>query len=434
MKYANTVSEMLNVFENRPLKISELDEFYAKTMKVRTGDEYQSPILDIYDACETPSECNVFLLLGHRGCGKSTELNEMASWLEKDGYQVTSIPCGQDMDPNNPDFSDLLILMGDALQSIAQEQGCHVGEELRRTLAEFWDDTDVQTTRKIGASAEVTASIGAETPTLLEIIKMSLRAKSSLRFNEERRTVIRERVSNRLSDWTAAVNELADLITEKMEGRQPVLIFEDVDKWDAAAAWSAFGDHAGSLSAPTFPVIYTFPIALSYYPRFHEMEGSFQTKTFPMIKVERLEGGRCDEGYATITNIVEKRARLDLFEKDVLDYAIGKTGGSLRELFKVIMAAATRARRRRSATIDREDVRLALEDIKSRLTRTIERKNYAFLADIAKGNKTRIENRDMLLEMLQAGVVLEYNGERWHNVHPLVTEFLKEQGLVSNEG
>ncbi len=31
-------------------------------------------ILDIFEACQTPSERNAFLLLGHKGCGKSTEL------------------------------------------------------------------------------------------------------------------------------------------------------------------------------------------------------------------------------------------------------------------------------------------------------------------------------------------------------------------------
>lgn len=29
----------------------------------------------------------------------------------------------------------------------------------------------------------------------------------------------------------------------------------------------------------------------------------------------------------------------------------------------------------------------------------------------------------MLLKMLQASVVLEYNGKEWHNVHPFVVSF-----------
>ena len=47
-------------------------------------------------------------------------------------------------------------------------------------------------------------------------------------------------------------------------------------------------------------------------------------------------------------------------------------------------------------------------------------------------NKERIEDKEMLLKMLQASVVLEYNGKRWHNVHPLVVKFFKEQGLIED--
>ncbi len=77
-----------------------------------------------------------------------------------------------------------------------------------------------------------------------------------------------------------------------------------------------------------------------------------------------------------------------------------------------------------------EDAKLALTMLKSALTRCIERKNYAFLANIYRGNRQKIEDKEMLLEMLNAGVVLEYNGKHWFNLHPLVAEFLEEQELT----
>ena len=68
--------------------------------------------------------------------------------------------------------------------------------------------------------------------------------------------------------------------------------------------------------------------------------------------------------------------------------------------------------------------------MKTSLTRRIEKKDYEFLINIYKGNKELIEDTQMLLKMLQASVVLEYNGKRWHNLHPLVARFFTEQGLV----
>ena len=81
-----------------------------------------------------------------------------------------------------------------------------------------------------------------------------------------------------------------------------------------------------------------------------------------------------------------------------------------------------------------EDADRSLEDLKTSLTRRIEKKDYDFLLNIYNGNKELIENKEMLLKMLQASVVLEYNGKRWHNVHPLIVRFFKEQELIRDAG
>ncbi len=77
-----------------------------------------------------------------------------------------------------------------------------------------------------------------------------------------------------------------------------------------------------------------------------------------------------------------------------------------------------------------EDAARALEELKTTLTKRIEKDDYKFLTNIYCNNKELIENKQALLHMLQASVVLEYNGKRWHNVHPLVIQFLKEQGFL----
>lgn len=41
-------------------------------MEYRTSDKYCSPIEDILEGCKDLERNSAFLLLGHRGCGKST--------------------------------------------------------------------------------------------------------------------------------------------------------------------------------------------------------------------------------------------------------------------------------------------------------------------------------------------------------------------------
>lgn len=423
---------MLNAFRNVPLREEELDTFYYDgTMKVRMGDLHDSPIENIYDACKMPMDNNTYLLLGHRGCGKSTELNVMSRKLKEEGYEIDTIQCALDMDPLKPSYSDLLILMGDALLSMAGRLRCKISNSLASTIREFW--AEGETIRVYGdeGTLEAEAGVEANTPAILaKLLKLSWRVKSTLKFNEENKTTFRKRIDQRLTEWTSAMNELADIIAEKCDYKRPILIYEDLDKLDASAAWAIFRDHGKCLSAVNFPIVYTFPIALSYDPAFRSLQSFFGVESFPMIKVRELSGKRCDAGYESIRSIIKKRADLRLFAENSLDLAIGMTGGSLRDLFNVIIEGTTRARRRKSDTVNEEDIQRALQKQESSLTRSIERKHYAFLANIAKGNRELIEDKEMLLEMLQAGTVLEYNGKRWHDVHPLVVRFLKEQGLM----
>ncbi len=436
MKYADQVSDMINAFSPDPLKIDQMKDFYCKdTMEYRMSDKYSSPMEDIFDSCQNPGELSSFLLLGHRGCGKSTELNRMTERLEKRGYPVKTITCSMDLDLFNIVYSDLFILMGEALLELADESGCRMERGLLNDILHFWTEGVEITTSKEVTEASLESGISAETPGILaKVLKLFAKMKTDLKFNEETRKEYRSKISIRSSEWIEMLSRVSELITKKLGGKRPIIIFEDLDKLNPEDAWKVFYQYAAVLSGMTFPVIYTFPIGLSYDARFSAMESYFVTKTLPMIKIETIDGWPFEDGIAVIREIVEKRADLRLFEDKVLEELIQYTGGSLRDLFHAINAAAKRAERRSSEAISMEDADRALEELKTSLTRRIEKKDYSFLLNIYQGNKELIEDKEMLLRMLQASVVLEYNGKRWHNVHPLVIRFLKEQELIGDDG
>lgn len=435
MKFAESIVDIPNAFDPNPLNDEQLPRFYCgETMCVRTGDKYTSPIEDIYDACKRPSEYNAFLLLGHRGCGKSTEMNHMSVRLRDEGYQVFTIACGVDLDLNNPLYADLLILMGEALLKIAERTKCTLDKGIVQTVKNFWS-VEEERHRETSDTANVKAKGGAsfKTPSIGSLLELFGKIKADLKYNEENRNIYREKVTKRAGDWIMAMKTIADIITKKLDGKQPVIIFEDLDKLNPEDAWKVFYSYAKTLTGVPIPVIYTFPIALSYDPRFAALESFFTVKTLPMIKLQNLDGSTYGSGYDTILDIIEKRTNKDLFADGVLERLISQTGGSLRDLFFAINASAQRAARRKGEAIELEDADRALEQLKTSLTRRIEQKHYSFLTAILKGNYEEIEDREMLLEMLQANTVLEYNGKRWHNVHPLVAKFLEDQENKKNQ-
>lgn len=433
MKYAGEVSEIINAFSPEPLKRDEMEQFYCgDTMEYRMSDKYSSPMEDILDACQMKEAEHIFLLLGHRGCGKSTELNRMSEELAAKGYPVKTIACSMDLDLFNLIYSDLFILMGEALLKIAEESGCKLGKKLLSDIGSFWDEgIRTMVVREQGAvSLETGISAGAS-GLLSNLLGLFAKIRAELKFNEETREEYRKRISTHSSEWVSLLSRVAEEI-DKAAGKLPVIIFEDLDKLNPEDAWRIFYNYAAVLSGMPFPVIYTFPIGLSYDTRFSAIESYFTAKTLPMIRIENLDGTPYREGIAVIREIVKMRADLALFEPDALEKMIQYTGGSLRDLFHVINAAAKRAVRRKSSAVSMDDAERALEELKTSLTRRIEKRDYDFLRNIYWGNKELIEDKVALLKMLQASVVLEYNGKRWHNVHPLIAQFLAEQGLMEH--
>ena len=432
MKRATNITEIPNAFPPTPLTKDELDEFYdADTMYVRMGNNYNSPIRKIYEHCigMYGSYSNAMLLFGHRGCGKSTELNKMEETLTEEGYQVRIIDCWKVLDMYNMDYTDILILLGDALLDIADKSKCRLPEEKIKRIADFWRASGVKTIvdnldRSIGASG----GISTATPPLLQgLLGFFFDVKADLKQSSSTSVEYKKQIERSLAEWNRIIRDLADTIADKRDGKQPIIIFEGLDKLDSVSpdkAWDLFSVPGGQLSSYSFPIVYTFPIALSYDPRFHAVESYFQGFIMPMIKLRDIDGRECSEGKQTILKIVEMRADLALFDGNALDLAIEKTGGCLRDLFNVIRTTGAFARRGKKEKIGEDMVRIALESIKSDITRRIEGKQHDFLVEIYNGMHMKIQDKPMLLQMMQANAVLEYNGKRWHDVHPLVADYL----------
>ena len=441
MSFARTIGDIPTSLILGPLEKKDLETYYVDTISVRTGSELKSPIRKIISACESPAERNSFLFLGHRGCGKSTELNKMAGQLEEMGHRVITIPCDSELDRSNLSYEDLLILMGDFLLRLADEKDLYLEPGLVRQIQRFWRwETVEEETRLTEAGVDLEA--GASLPAFLNFLKMSV--KGSLKYGDSIKTTYRQKIEKKSSEWIRLLQQVIGQLTERCNGCQPILIFEDLDKLEPEVAWRVFYDHYDTLSRLDCPVIYTFPISLSYDPKFNAFSGYFQHEILPMIKIATPEGNRYEKGYQEIREIVSRRMDVEaLFEGGlsedegtVLNYLISKTGGALRDLFHVILDCSRMAKWANLPKINRELADISLEEMKSDLTRRIERRNYAFLVSIWKGNHKPIDGKEMLLEMLQAGVVLEYNGERWQDVHPLVKDFLEElrtQGQLKKE-
>ena len=419
MRYANQISEIKEAFSPEILKIEQLKEFYCSdTMEYRMDDKYSSPIEDIFDMCQDTAQGHAFLLLGHKGCGKSTELNRLSEKLSDEGYKVKNIACSMDLDLFNIVYSDIFILMGEALLKIAEEYGSEIDRSTLDEIRNFWGDgTETVVKQNMVETSEVIESI----------LKMLAKIKVDLKYNEEARKKYRNKIRVHSSEWRMLLSKVSEEIVRQTNGKLPIIIFDDLDKLSTEDAIEIFYHHATILSSMPFLVIYTCPIEISHDVRYLALEEYFVTKLLPIIKIQNIDGTPFHKGINGIHTILQKRMELSLFDKGVLNMLIQYTGGLLDDLFCVIRVAAKRAKRRSSQTISMKDAEIALEELKTSLTRQIDSWDYGFLAKMYEENKKLIEDKQKLMVMLQSSIVLEYSEKCWHNVHPLVVNFLKKQ-------
>ena len=433
MKYADSLNEFALAFDPDELGGDDINKFYYDgTMPIRMNDIYQSPMDDIFNSCLLVKHQNAHLLLGHRGCGKSTELNVLKRRFVESGRKVSVVQCLLEADIQGLTYWDLLILMGKHLIMIAEEAECVLPQTLINNINDFWKDVEITTTKMNAIGLNTTAGASINAPFKFPLINFFANLSGELKYGYDKRKTIREKIKNNTGQWIGYMMEAADYITTDLKGKQPIIIYEDLDKLSPEIAWDVF---TNPLSQMPFPVIYTFPISLSYSPRFAQLEATFSNNThiLPMIKIRTPDAEIFQPGIQTITNIIEKRGALDLFDKDALSYLVEKTGGILRDLFNCITRAADRACNRNAGKIEFEDAVAVTIQLRSMLTRRIEVKNYPLLRNISidKKFKENIEDREMMLNMMEGLIVLEYNGDRWHDLHPLVEDYLKKHGELN---
>ena len=430
MEKAKTLADFYGVFYPVPLKESEMDSFYCDTIKFRTGDEYVSPMGDIYRIMKNNRGGNAFLLLGHKGCGKSTELVKLASDFTAEGYRVESTNCRLEMDMQNAVYWDLFILITQKLIKIADALKCDIGKAVIKRALSYWDDRSIveSVEEELGYALESEVSAGAG---LKGLFGAFLKITGDIKNKSGKRTELRKNVERRASEWMEILNSISLSIQNKSDGKMPILIFEDLDKISQDKALEIFYNNANALSQLPVKAIYTFPINLYYSEKFTALKSYFIHKTLPMIKVHNKDMSENKEGVGIIKDIVYKRADENLFERGVLDEMIKKTGGVLRDLFEVILNAANRADNRKSEKISMADAAVALTSLKSDLKRMIKVSDFDFLKNVY-NKKEQIQDSEETLKFMQALIVLEYNGDNWHDLHPLIHDFLFEQGILGD--
>jgi len=442
LKKAQIIDDIYVTFKYRPLEVDDIADFYVETEHVRGGKPARKRIARILD--KEIGDYQHILLVGYKGTGKSTELNHLELDI-KDKYLVINYSIMDELDPQHLSYIELFIVTMESLFTLAKNNNIKIGEDYINNITHWIQSKEILEIREkynIGMEAETGIDGKIGIPFLQNFFyKFKLSAKSSRALKETLKTNVEPKLSDLIEHCNLLINEVK-IGLQKNGKKDLLLIIEDLDKIPIERANDLFFNYANQLTSLKTNIVFTFPITSYYNIRFNTIRQYFsEVLELPMIKVKNKDQTPFEQGINLLKKIVEKRMNMDLFENPKsLNLLIEKSGGCIRDLFRLIADAAESAIDDARAKISKEDCESSIASLKKDYSATIadnffggkkiEVESYFnALVEVAKSSNKNIANTEEVLDLRQNLCILGYNGEGWCDVHPIVKTILIEKNL-----
>lgn len=438
---AQQLSEIQDVFTSNPLQDEkEINVFYQDATEARTGDTYSGFVEKMELLLEDSHNSLIHkLFIGHAGVGKTTELYRLKHIAEENGFLTCFGRCDVDLDASDIEYTDVLFYILDLLVNKACENELKISEHVVKKIENYWNsNTELVKTISMQGEVEVSAGLEAEVG-IKKVIKLLAGVKAILKNSAESKKEVRTQIEPRSSELINQIKEVIEEIRNQLQEKErpstPFVILDGLDKIPLGQARKIFQENGSRFQGLQIHLLVTFPISLSYTPEYKDIQIWFPNpEKLPMIKIRNWQQGQYQENYTegveTLKAIIAKRADLSLFTSEALDELIKYTGGYIRDLFRCVCDAALRARLRKSKVIELEDANKALAVLESDLNGRYSDELIGKMEDIYRGNKYVSSSED-ITTLLQIGAVLEYNGTRWCDLHPLVEKWLLQNKKIN---
>ncbi len=396
----------INFDPTRPLP--SVSEFYVRR-KRNPLDSMKRALLRDTDNRLSPK----FLFSGHRGSGKSSELNRLMAYPEmQEKYFIVHYSVRDVLDPAGLEYTDLLLSIGAQIFLRATEDSkLKLKQGLLVELERWMGAIETEESIEDRAGSE----IGAD----LKVLQFKLKTGHTSRVN------IRKTIEARLPEF---INIVKLIITEVelKTGKKVLVAIDDLDKPDLKVARELFYKRQTSLTLPDCSIIYTIPIALHYSPEAGQVTQAFtRSDVLPNVTIIKHDDRSSDkDGRAVMKEFIKKRMLLELINENALEYAITMSGGVFREMARIMGMAADNAIARGEGKIEKGDVEEAESEIRNEFRRMLESEDYVALRDIHKNR--RLEDSQTCAKLLHNLSIVEYrNKENWCDVHPVIIPLIE---------
>ena len=397
-----------------------------------------SPVEDLINALEMEDDPAKFLLAGHRGSGKTTELRLLQDKLNQ-SYTVIWIDTETALERYNIGYAEVVVLIGQEICRQALQPGWWSRKDER--LLKALEDS-LKTVIYSDKKDEVD---GLELPEVLK--KMGMTLKLGLTREMTKSLNIRPV----LSEVITRVNDIIKA-AEKDRKQKLLVLVDGLDRHDEKTALEMFS--SSLLTELDCHIIYSIPISLRYSPSFRQPMQSFQ-KCLDLTNPSVFECDRnlCPTGNPNglgrdiLIEVINKRlARLGdshkgIFNPDALELICEKSGGVIRDLVRLARTACQVALRKKLVYVDLDTAKEAVQE--DRKEYNLSDYHFPELDTIHRTgqlttNTHKLPNKGEFVicdELLQNKFVLGYydaSRNSWFDVNPILFEDLKRWQVANS--
>ncbi len=425
MTKAQRIEEIYAAFEPYPLDDPrEIQDFFVETYDARGKNVVKLMSLTLQISRNPYMK---MLFMGHRGSGKSTELSLLKKQMEGQ-FNIISFYIQDEVDTGNMTYIDFIFaIMAQIIKYVEKKPEIGLDERDIDELYQYWYGEKIIEKSEMDYG-EASASFDAK---LSFLKKIAVKGSGILKTGKESKVSIRRKIEPKTGQLILMMNQLVQKINSKLTNKGLLLIIEDLDKISLDTAESLFITYRKIWLGLQVRMILTFPIFMAYNSQYNMInEDIDKAVMLSMIKVKKADKTDYEQGIATLSKIVEKRAELSLIDDDALRFMIKKSGGAIRDLFEMIQDASFESMLIEKDKIEMSEAKSAYYQLKSRNERLIRNDSEVEKLVQVYQDPQLLTTDDTMMELLLKGLILEYNGERWCGIHPAVEDFLKEKGKI----
>lgn len=399
-----------------------------------------SPIEDLIGTLEMEDDPAKFLLAGHRGGGKTTELRRLQQRIQgqlKHEFTAIWVDTANALDRYNIGYAEVIVLIGLKILDTIHTLELAIQPRLKSAL--------IDSLRTVVVEYEEVKTDGLETPELVKKLGVMLK----IGFNRTLKKI--QNIRPTLTDILSRVNDIIDA-AENSCGKKLVVIVDGLDRHDYATALEIFSDDL--MTSLNCHIIYTIPMSLRYSPHFAQPKEIFNEcldlVNIPVFKYDDNAKPTANPdftGRELLRIIIQRRLKrlgtdyANLFTLEALEYIGEKSGGVLRDLIRLARSTCKIARKHRLTQVDLSVAEEAVRE--ERKVYTLSDYHYPELDAVHSTGKLTSQTYNLpdkgefviCDELLQNKFILGYYDEKvrnWFDVNPMILEDL-ERWKIGNK-